>query len=122
MPLKQYQMAPLNNVKTFLAVVQKKIPLKGYFLLKRDKNLETILDLNFSNRDIERTLLELGATDYSEGPKPDELGGGQDMWVFGKTIKGKEIYIKITAGRDNDRILVISFHKAERKMNYPFRE
>jgi hypothetical protein len=114
-------MTTLHTVKLFVAMVQKKITERGYFMLKRDKNTETLVELNFDSSDVERTLLEIKAQDYSQGPLPDEIGGGQDMWVFGKTIQGKEIYIKITQGRDKQRALVISFHKAERKMTYPFR-
>ena len=42
------------------------------------------------------------------------------MWIFGKRIEGKEVYIKITLGGYNKETFCISFHIAEHKMSYPF--
>lgn len=56
-----------------------------------------------------------------EGPLEETQYGGSQMWVFGKTFRGKEIYIKITLGRPNTSVLCISFHIAEHKMNYQFK-
>lgn len=36
--------------------------------------------------------------DYSEGPITDELNKHGEMWVFGKDVKGTEVYIKISMG------------------------
>jgi hypothetical protein len=44
------------------------------------------------------------------------------MWVFGKMVKKKEIYIKITIGMVNNQTICISFHIAEFDMNYPFKD
>ena len=41
------------------------------------------------------------------------------MWVFVKDRNDTEIYIKISVA---DRALCISFHEAERPMQYPFRK
>ncbi len=43
------------------------------------------------------------------------------MWVFGKDVKGKEVYIKITLGKPNSHTICISFHKAEFPMSYPLK-
>ncbi|TDG35237.1 toxin [Pedobacter changchengzhani] len=87
----------------------------------RGKNTKTLLELEL--RPIERkTILEVLETkDYSEGPLEEKLYGGADMWVFGKTIKKKELYIKITMGDINNNVICISFHIAEHKMNYPLK-
>ena len=58
-------------------------------------------------------------SDYSQGPIPDKLQGGADLWVFGKIVKGKEIYIKITMGIKGAQVICISFHIAEHRMSYP---
>ena len=41
--------------------------------------------------------------------------------VFGKDVKGREVYIKITLGYQNGQTICISFHIAEHPMNYPFK-
>lgn len=114
-------MVTKEEATTFLLRFQQKITNSGYFLLKRAKNLETLIELNLDSSDIKQELLKLELKDYSQGPLPDELGAGMEMWVFGRIIKNKEVYIKVTEGRPDDRGLVISFHIAERSMRYPFR-
>ena len=41
--------------------------------------------------------------------------------VFGKDVKGREVYIKITLGYQNGQTICISFHIAEHPMQYPFK-
>lgn len=63
----------------------------------------------------------LEVKDYSKGPMEEKLYGGADMWVFGKTVKKKEVYIKITIGAMSNSVICISFHLAQHKMNYPLK-
>jgi hypothetical protein len=73
-------------------------------------------------KDFRNKVLEaLVVTDYVEGPNPDELHKGSDMWVFGKKVKEKEIYIKITMGSFGAQVICISFHIAEHGMIYPYK-
>ena len=58
--------------------------------------------------------------DYVQGPVVDELNKLGEMWVFGKDVKEREVYIKITLGKGASA-LCISFHIAEHPMNYPFK-
>ena len=87
----------------------------------RGKNSQTLIDLEL--RPIERkAILEaLETKDYSEGPLEEKLYGGADMWVFGKTVKKKEVYIKITMGAMGSSVICISFHVSQHKMNYPLK-
>lgn len=87
----------------------------------RGKNAQALIDLEL--RPIERkTILELlEVKDYSEGPLEENLYGGADMWVFGKTIKKREVYIKITMGSLGGGVICISFHLAQHKMQYPLK-
>jgi hypothetical protein len=43
------------------------------------------------------------------------------MWVFGKEVRGKEIYIKMSMGNENNPAICISFHIAEFSINYPYK-
>ena len=79
-------------------------------------------DLEISPNDRKKVLRELKLVNYAEGPLPDKLNSGTDMWVFGKMVKGKEIYIKITMGTENAQTICISFHIAEHKITYPFKD
>lgn len=45
-----------------------------------------------------------------------------DLWVFGKDVKGQEVYIKICYGLPNRSTICISFHVAEFPMNYPYKK
>ena len=63
----------------------------------------------------------LKSEDYVEGPIIDQLNKLGEMWVFGKDIKGKEVYIKIMLGGVNCQTICISFHIAEHPLSYPFK-
>ncbi|MBN8666347.1 MAG: hypothetical protein J0M30_02510 [Chitinophagales bacterium] len=85
----------------------------------RGKNAQTLLDLDISTKERRKILENLLVEDFIEGPLTDKLNNGADMWVFGKNIKGKEVYIKITLGSANSTVICISFHIAERPLNFP---
>jgi len=87
----------------------------------RGKNAQALVDLEL--RPVERNaILEaLESKDYSEGPHEEKLYGSADMWVFGKTVKKKEVYIKITMGAMGSSVICISFHLAQHKMLYPLK-
>lgn len=87
----------------------------------RGKNAQALVELEL--RPIERKAIldTLETKDYSEGPLEEKLYGGADMWVFGKTVKKKELYIKVTMGAFGNSVICISFHLAQHKMNYPLK-
>lgn len=87
----------------------------------RGKNAQALVDLELRPIDRKTTLNALETKDYSKGPIPERLYGGSDMWVFGKTKKKKEVYIKITIGAMGSSVICISFHLAEHKMHYPLK-
>ncbi|MFN8302704.1 MAG: hypothetical protein U0U46_09440 [Saprospiraceae bacterium] len=91
------------------------------FFSDRQKNTQTLATLEIWPNDVKIILTELSVQDYSEGPLPDKMLGGAEMWVFGRVVKGHEIYIKITLGRPNNPVICISFHVAEYPMTYPLR-
>lgn len=88
----------------------------------RDKNFNALLKLEISSYRRNEIIAALQVEDYSEGPLPDTLYHLSDMWVFGKIEKKKEIYIKISMGAPNSQTICISFHIAEKSMNYPFKK
>ncbi|WP_422353855.1 hypothetical protein [Roseivirga pacifica] len=111
-----------TQVTNFLKEFMEKKRFYGIlFLDNRGKNFETLAALDIRPVERERVLDSLIVEDYSEGPIPEQMYGGTEMWVFGKHVRGDEIYIKITKGRENSNTLCISFHIAEYKMKYPFK-
>jgi len=112
-----------EEVEKFLKKFHNK--LKIYDIIFRDdrgKNTQALAELditpNYRLKVIETKTVE----DYSEGPIINTLNKCGDLWVFGKDVKGKEVYIKIALGMENNRTICISFHKAEYKMMYPFKK
>lgn len=110
-----------DDVKSFLDNLRLKIDIFGIVYLGRNKNLQTLLDLDISPSSRTEIIKELKVEDYSEGPLAENMNGWQDMWIFGKQIKGTEVYIKVTMGNENNKSICISFHIAEHKMLYPFK-
>ena len=88
----------------------------------RDKNIHSLLKLEISSLQRQQIIAALHAEDYSEGPLPDTLHQISEMWVFGRKLKKQEIYIKISMGRPGSQTICISFHIADRAMNYPFKK
>ena len=69
-----------------------------------------------------RVIIEsLVVEDYVQGPVVDELNKLGEMWVFGKDVKGREVYIKIMLGGEWCQTICISFHIAEHALKYPFK-
>ena len=87
----------------------------------RDKNLQALLDLEITTVRRKEILKELSAEDYFRGPTKD-VDDGPDLWEFGRLLKGRHVYIKITIGKMNRPVICISFHLAERAIRYPFKK
>jgi hypothetical protein len=114
--------ATQNTVQIFLQDFLIKMDIWGVvFRDDRGKNFQTLLDLGITPDYRKEVLKKLTVADYSEGPILEKLYGGADMWVFGKKIKEKEVYIKITMGIKAAHVICISFHIAERAIKYPFK-
>jgi hypothetical protein len=110
------------EVATFLNDFKEK--MKFWDVLFRDdrgKNNQALVDLEIRPIERKAILNAIETRDYSEGPLEEKMYGGADMWVFGKTIKKKEVYIKITIGPMGSSVICISFHLAQHKMNYPLK-
>ncbi len=116
-------MASKNEVRSFLRDFKYKLDFVGDVLYRDDrgKNIETLLLLEFRSHDRKRILKELDIEDYCEGPTKDTLHHGPDMWLFGKIVKGYEIYIKITIGAYGSKVVCVSFHVAVEPLVYPFK-
>jgi hypothetical protein len=115
-------MADKLIVKSFLQELKAIIKSLGIFFTNRPKNsIQNLADLSITAKMREEIILNLEVGDYSQGPLEETQQGGTQMWVFGKVIKGKEVYIKLTISKMNGGAVCISFHKAEHPMKFPLK-
>ena len=116
-------MVTKEEVKAFLEQFNVKTQIFGItFRDDRGKNRETLLQLDITPVQREVIVKSLLEQDYIEGPVVDALNNNGEMWVFGKDVKGREVYIKITLGYENGQTICISFHIAEYPLHYPFKQ
>jgi len=115
-------MASRQQVEKFLKELKVKTKVFGIlFLDDRGKNQQTLHDLEISPARRLEIIANLRSEDYSEGPLEEKMRGILPLWVFGKEVKQKEVYIKISMGLENNSAVCISFHIAEYPMNYPYK-
>lgn len=115
-------MASSREVEHFLMEFKQK--MKIWDVLFRDdrgKNAQALADLEIRPSDRKKVLEDLKVEDYCQGPIEETLYNGTDMWVFGKVIKEKKVYIKITMGVKGTSVLCISFHLAEHELSFPLK-
>ncbi|NJK94518.1 MAG: type II toxin-antitoxin system MqsR family toxin [Bacteroidales bacterium] len=116
-------MSDKEKVEKFLRLLKQKAKVWGILYLDdRSKNAQTLADLELKASERDRIIENLIIQDYSDGPLNEKHYDGMEMWVFGKEVKGKEIYIKITLGDFSDRPVCISFHISEYSLTYPFKK
>ncbi len=115
-------MTKKRELKSFLQEFKTKMGIWDIvFLDDRPKNSQALADLELMPRERIRILEKLEIDDYCQGPLEETQFGGSEMWVFGRRLRGKELYIKITLGVAETSVLCISFHIAEYPMEYQFK-
>ncbi len=101
-------MATRQEIEIFLKELHVKIDIFGIlFSDDRGKNQQTLLDLEITPTYREEIISSLKVEDYSQGPLEEKMHGILPMWVFGKKVKQKEVYIKISMGAENNNVIYI---------------
>ena len=81
----------------------------------------TLVDLDYDEDDVIERLKELSVAEYSETKIDRDDLNPPLLFVFGKKINGKLVYIKLKIRDDeNTVILCVSFHYAKEKMKFPY--
>lgn len=112
-----------ESIEEFLKSFKIKVTTFGIiFRDDRGKNIQTLASLDITPLDRIEVLKTIEVEDYVQGPIRDTLNNCSEMWVFGKDVKGEEVYIKISLGGFNNSAICISFHIAEFSMNYPLKK
>ena len=124
MRLKIVEMDTLTKeeVQSFLEQFHAKLKIFGIIYRDdRGKNQKTLEELEIKPSFRTVVIESLQTEDYIEGPVVDKLNMLGDMWVFGKDVKGREVYIKIMLSGHCKQTICISFHLAEHPLTYQFK-
>ena len=111
-----------NQIEKFLLEFQQIASEKGVKFWERPENVSMMKMLGLNETLVtEKILLNLTQNDYCEGPLSDK--NQPSAWCFGKTIKGHNVYIKLTIVEKKKRknAFCISFHESTKPLNYPYR-
>ena len=119
-------MAPREVVVNFLHLFKGCLMLGRMAVRDRDKNRQALINLGLTPAERREVLLSLVPEDYIAGPKPDDTDDTKEVWEFGKSVAGTEVYIKLRVvqapgKRGVYHALVWSFHQAEFRMKYPLK-
>lgn len=113
----------LQQVRQFLTDFRSvaSSPKKLRIIERKDgKNQATRSALELTKPLIHEELMGLEPENYNRCDEDRDRPGSAKLWIFGKRIKGKEIYIKIKISSP-DQAVCISFHEAESPMRYPLK-
>ena len=81
----------------------------------------TLLDLDYDIWDVVERLKELSVAEYSETKIDKDDLNPPLLFVFGKDINNKLVYIKLKIkGEQQKRVLCVSFHYAKEPMAFPY--
>jgi hypothetical protein len=101
-----------EEVESFLNELHTKMKIFGIlFRDDRGKNQATLQELEIVPSYRTVVIENLCVEDYVQDPVVDELNRLGEMWVFGKDVKGREVYIKVMiTGVTSQTILYIIPH------------
>ena len=111
-----------EDVQNFLDQFHAK--MKVFDILFRDdrgKNQKALEELEIKPSFRKVVIESLTVEDYVEGPVVDRINKLGDMWVFGKDVKGRDVYIKIMISEHSGQTICISFHLADFPLKYIFK-
>ncbi|WP_314731868.1 hypothetical protein [Oribacterium parvum] len=83
----------------------------------------TLLDLDYDSEDVVNRLKELTVAEYSETKIDKDDFNPPLLFVFGKDINRRLVYVKLKIKKKEDlrkHILCVSFHYAKEKMKFPY--
>ncbi|MDP2301005.1 MAG: toxin [Ignavibacteria bacterium] len=110
-----------EEVEIFLNDFHAKLTVFNVFFISRKKNAEALSKLEIDSLQRLEYIKSIKPENYFNGPNDDAYDPqSPPNWEFGMNIKRHEVYIKINLGKTNKSVMCISFHIAEKEINYPF--
>ena len=118
----------INELNTILTSVNFDIENDLQFVISKKTDEQeqystpfTMNDLEYDILDVVEQLKKLTIAEYSHTLIDKKDNNPPLLYVFGKNINGKQVYIKLKIkGKQNKRVLCLSFHYASRKMEFPY--
>ncbi|MBX7042135.1 MAG: toxin [Ignavibacteria bacterium] len=114
-------MSSKADVESFLTDLKQKIKVFDLIIVERDKNRQTLTELEMKQSDCKKIIDLLSAENYYRGPKKDSEFTGE-YWEFGVDVNGRDVYIKVNYGKPNKQVICISFHFAEHEIKYKYKQ
>jgi hypothetical protein len=112
-----------TNAREFLKEFKKiMVRGRGLDIIPRRETMKALADLGLTKNNLKEEIMALSVEDYCEGPAPDRDRAG-DIWIFGKQIFGKEIYIKLKIAQVGEEKIAkcLSFHPSSYPLCFPCR-
>ena len=104
------------NIDSDLTLIKKKKPND-----EEHSTPYTLLDLDYDTWDVVERLKELTVSEYSETKIDKDDLNPPLLFVFGKEINKKLVYVKLKIkGDQKRRVLCVSFHYARDPMKFPY--
>lgn len=125
-----------KEVQTFLNELQRILKASNFditsnfLLIQSRKNSSkkkfstpfTLVDLNYDTEDVVERLKELTISEYCETLFDRDDSHPPVLYVFGKQIDSKLVYIKLKIKESREKyVLCVSFHYAEYPMIFPYK-
>ena len=110
-----------EEVQKFLEQFNAKVKVFGIiFRDDRPKNKEALQQLDITPMQRELIVKSLQIQDYVEGPVIDVLNQQGEMWVFGKDVKGREVYIKdyVRLSKRPDNMHLVSYSRTSYAVSF----
>ena len=111
-----------TEVRNFLKELKEIITSsKGIYFVSRKERYKNLAELGFTKKNAEDEILSLSVLDFCSKEEDKDRQG--HVWIFGKEIGNKGIYIKLKidqAGNEK-KAKCISFHPAQHTLNYEFK-
>lgn len=115
--LKQFLNQPDFDTEKNLVIIKKKKKAED----EKFSTPYTLLDLEYEAEDVVKRLKELCVQEYSETKIDKDDINPPLLFVFGKDIEEKLIYIKLKVkNKTQKHVLCVSFHYAKEKMIFPY--